>query len=84
MKLKTALLAIRLPGYLWFPLTLKNPTAIALLGYMITLTPGTLSLDLSPDRRYLLVHCFDLKDRSATEAAIRLRFEGPLLKIFEC
>lgn len=73
--------AIR-PGFVWVPLALHNPYGIAALAGIITMTPGTLSAELSPDRRHLLVHCFHLDDAAATIAQIKRRYEAPLLEIF--
>ncbi len=70
------------PGFVWVPLDIVNPYGIATLAGIITLTPGTLSSELSADRRYLLVHCFHLIDAAATIAEIKLRYEKPLREIF--
>jgi multicomponent K+:H+ antiporter subunit E len=58
---------------------------VALAG-IVTMTPGTLSADLSDDRRHLLVHAFDVDDDAAQAALIadiQLRYEAPLMQIFE-
>jgi multicomponent K+:H+ antiporter subunit E len=50
------------------------------------MTPGTLSADLSDDRRHLLVHAFDVDDdaaQAALIAGIKARYEAPLKLIFE-
>ena len=47
-----------------------------------TLTPGTLSAVLSDDRRYLLVHVFNLKDPQEVIDQIKRRYEAPLMEIF--
>ena len=56
--------------------------AITALASIITLTPGTLSAELSEDRRHLLVHGFNLRDPAATVAGIKARYEAPLQEIF--
>ncbi len=71
------------PTYFWVPLDLRDPYAIAALAGIITMTPGTLSSDLTPDRRYLLVHCFHTDDADATIAEIKNRYERRLKEIFE-
>ncbi|WP_454832167.1 Na+/H+ antiporter subunit E [Pseudoxanthomonas wuyuanensis] len=70
------------PDFIWVPLDIRNIHGIAALTSIITLTPGTVSAELSPDRRYLLVHCFNLKDAEATIAQIKQRYEAPLMEIF--
>ena len=70
------------PGFVWVPLELTNIHGITALASIITLTPGTLSAELSADRRHLLVHCFNLKEAEATVATIKHRYETPLKEIF--
>ena len=65
------------------PLNLKKPEAIALLAGTITMTPGTVSADVSADRRALLVHCLDTGDPDAVVADIKSRYEARLMRIFE-
>jgi multicomponent K+:H+ antiporter subunit E len=74
------------PRFIWVPLSLRDPFALALLSGIVTLTPGTLSSDLSKDHRYLLVHAFDVDDDAAEAALIddiHQRYEAPLRRIFE-
>ena len=70
------------PGFVWVPLDLSNSHGIAALAGIITMTPGTLSAELSADRRHLLVHCFHLEDAAATVAQIKRDYETPLREIF--
>ena len=70
------------PGFVWVPLDITNPYGIATLAGIITMTPGTLSSELSSDRRFLLVHCFHLDDPAATIAQIKRRYETTLREIF--
>ncbi|MGE0260580.1 MAG: Na+/H+ antiporter subunit E, partial [Alphaproteobacteria bacterium] len=55
----------------------------AILAGTITMTPGTVSADLSADGRALLVHCLETGDPAATVSAIQHRYERRLLRIFE-
>jgi len=71
------------PRFVWVPLDLGDPHAILALAGIITMTPGTLSADLSPDRRHLLVHAFNVDDEAALVAQIKARYEAPLKEIFE-
>ena len=70
------------PSFLWVPLDLRNTHGITALASIITMTPGTLSCDLSDDGRHLLVHCLNLDDAAATIAQIKESYERPLLEIF--
>lgn len=74
--------AIR-PGFVWLPLTLTDPHGIVALAGIITMTPGTLSADLSPDRKHLLIHAFNVDDPAALIETIKSRYEAPLMEIFE-
>ena len=70
------------PGFIWIPLEISNPHGIAALAGIITMTPGTLSSELSADRRFLLVHCLHLEDADAAIAQIKARYEAPLREVF--
>lgn len=70
------------PTFVWLPLDLTNIHGITALASIITLTPGTVSAELSRDQRHLLVHCFNLKDAQALMATIKTRYEAPLKEIF--
>ena len=65
------------------PLDLKTPEAITLLAGTITLTPGTLSADLSDTGQCLLVHALDSADVEADARDIKQRYERRLKEIFE-
>jgi multicomponent K+:H+ antiporter subunit E len=71
------------PGFIVIPLDVRHPFAITLLASTISLTPGTVSANLSGDRRSLLVHSFDLADEAAAVAAIKNRYERRIREIFE-
>jgi multicomponent K+:H+ antiporter subunit E len=74
------------PRFVWVPLALSDRHAIVTLAGIVTMTPGTLSADLSDDRRHLLVHAFDVDDDTAQAALIadiKTHYEAPLKLIFE-
>ena len=71
------------PVYIEIPLELERPLAIALLASVITMTPGTVSSDLSDDRRRLRVHVLHAStDPQALIEHIKRRYERPLMEIF--
>jgi multicomponent K+:H+ antiporter subunit E len=74
--------AIR-PAFVWVPLDIRDPHAIVSLAGIITMTPGTLTAELSADRRHLLVHAFNVDDEAALVEQIKARYEAPLKEIFE-
>ena len=70
------------PAFIWIPLDIRNPYGIAALAGIITMTPGTVSVDLSDDRRHLLVHFLDVDDEASAAAQIKQRYEAPLKEVF--
>jgi multicomponent Na+:H+ antiporter subunit E len=74
-------LALR-PAVIAYPLRVESDAEITLLANLITLTPGTLSVDVSADRRTLYVHCVDVDDVDAVIADIRDGFEASIRRAF--
>lgn len=68
--------------FLTVPLQLESPEAIAMLAGTISMTPGTVSADVSADGHSLLVHCLEVSDPAGTVAAIKSRYELRLMRIF--
>lgn len=68
--------------WLVIPLELRSPEAITTLAGTISLTPGTVSSDISGCGRALLVHALDVADPEAEVARIKRRYEARLLKVF--
>ena len=69
------------PAFLAIPLEAKTDAEIALLANLITLTPGTLSLDVSEDRRMLYIHTLDVEDVDALRVEIKRNLERRLLEV---
>jgi len=69
-------------GFVWVPLDLTNIHGISALASVITLTPGTVSAELSEDRRHLLIHYLSADDPDALVNLIKTRYEAPLRKVF--
>ena len=70
------------PAWITIPLDLRTPEAITLLAGTITLTPGTVSADLSQSGHYLLVHVLHTDDADAERDSIKTRYEARLKEIF--
>lgn len=70
------------PGIVAFPLSVKSDAEISLLANLITLTPGTLSVDVSQDRSVLYVHVLALGTREALIAEIATGFETKVREVF--
>lgn len=70
------------PAWVIVPLDLRQPEAITVLAGTITLTPGTVSADLSDEGHSLLVHTLDTDDPDAVRDQIKDRYERRLKGIF--
>jgi multicomponent K+:H+ antiporter subunit E len=71
------------PRWIVIPLEISNPHAIVTLANVISLTPGTVSSELGPERKTLLVHSIDVADEQAAIDFIKRRYEAPIREIFE-
>lgn len=69
------------PGIIRMPLDARTDLEIMLVANLISLTPGTLSIDLSPDRRYLYVHVMFLEDIDATRRELKEGLEQRVLEV---
>ena len=70
------------PAWITVPIDLRQPEAITILAGTITLTPGTLSADLSDSGHSLLIHALDAADPDAIRDEIKTRYERRLKEIF--
>lgn len=73
------------PGIVKVKTSLKSDTGLTFLANSITLTPGTMTVDVDQENGYLYVHWIDVKDKElegATEKIVA-RFEKILKRIFE-
>lgn len=73
------------PGIVKVKTALKSDSALTFLANSITLTPGTLSVDIDMEKGVLYIHWIDVKskDVEAATKAIVERFENILKKIFD-
>ncbi|PWH81422.1 Na+/H+ antiporter subunit E [Brumimicrobium oceani] len=69
------------PGIIAYPLNAKSDLEITLLANVITLTPGTLSLDISDDRKVLYIHAMYVHDKEEFIDGIKNGFEKRILNI---
>jgi multicomponent Na+:H+ antiporter subunit E len=68
------------PGILAIPLTATSDLEITLLANIITFTPGTMSMDVSRDRKVLYVYSVYINDEQEDVAAIKNGLEKKLLE----
>ena len=71
------------PGVVAIPLDIKGNVAITLLANLITLTPGTLLLDVSDDKKYLYVHSMYIDDPAEFRKEIKEGFEQRVKELFK-
>lgn len=69
------------PGIVKYPMNAKSDFEINLLSTVISLTPGTLILDVSEDRKVLYIHVMYLRDKDQFIQQIKDGFERRLLEI---
>ena len=71
------------PAVVAVPLDVTRPAAVTLLANLITLTPGTLTLDVAPNGKTLYVHAMHVQDADAFRREIKEGFECYIKEIFE-
>lgn len=69
------------PAILAFPLEARTDLEIVLLNNLLVLTPGTLGVDLSPDRATLYIHFLDVPDADAARLRVSQGLERRLLEV---
>ncbi|MHB1399848.1 MAG: Na+/H+ antiporter subunit E [Trichloromonadaceae bacterium] len=69
------------PAILAIPLDLKTDLEITFLANLISLTPGTLSLDVSSDRKVLYIHAVYVHDVEEFKQDIKRRLERRVMEI---
>lgn len=71
------------PAVVAVPLDIETDAQITLLGNMITLTPGTLTLDVSDDHTMIYVHVMDVEDIDEFRHRIKQGFERRILEVWD-
>jgi len=69
------------PGVLAIPLSAKTDLEITLLSNLIAMTPGTMPIDVSDDRKILYVHFMYITDPDSQRRAIKQELERRVLEI---
>lgn len=68
------------PGFFVYELKTDRDAEITLLANLITLTPGTLSVDVSDDKKRLFIHAIDIEDIDAMRDDIEQGFERKIME----
>jgi multicomponent K+:H+ antiporter subunit E len=72
------------PGFVAVPIEVNSELGITILASTVSLTPGTVSTEVSKDRAWLYVHSLHLEDEAELIESIKLRYERPIKEIFRC
>lgn len=70
------------PGIVAVPLEPATDAQITVLANLITLTPGTLSVEVSEDRRTLFVHAIDVESPEAFRRETKQGFERAVAELW--
>jgi len=73
-------LAIR-PGIVEIETDLRSDWEITLLSFLITLTPGTVTLEVAPKQDKIYVHALDIEDADELRAQIKQSFERAIMEV---
>jgi multicomponent Na+:H+ antiporter subunit E len=71
------------PAVVAIPLDITTDAEILLLSALINITPGSVTIDLSADRRTLFVHVMHMTSPEASRLEIKTGFEQRVKRLFE-
>jgi multicomponent Na+:H+ antiporter subunit E len=71
------------PGIIAVPIRAKTNASITGIANSITLTPGTITIDISDDKKILYVHAIDASDPESIKEGIKTELEDYVLEAFE-
>lgn len=71
------------PRFFIVPLSTDDPFVATLLGSIVSLTPGTVTIDIDMQAGTLLIHGLRITDEAATITTIKQRYEAPLMELFQ-
>ena len=71
------------PGIVAIPLDIQNPFGINLLANLITMTPGTMSVEVSPNQKILYVYGLHVKDVEQFRVKMKTRLESHVKRLFD-
>ena len=72
------------PALIAMPLDIEGDLPITLLASTISLTPGTVSSEVSSCKKFLYIHALSMTDEAELISTIKQRYEKPLMEIFSC
>ena len=72
------------PGFVAIPLDVTTDLGITILASTVSLTPGTVSAEVSKDKAWLFVHALHLENEAELIESVKQRYERPIKEIFGC
>jgi multicomponent Na+:H+ antiporter subunit E len=69
------------PGIVAFETDLESDIEVTLLAALITLTPGSVVIEISPDNKVLYIHAMDIPELSDGVFRSKLQFEEAIRKV---
>lgn len=72
------------PGFVAIPLDVTTDLGITILASTVSLTPGTVSAEVSKDKAWLFVHALHLESEAELIESVKQRYERPIKEIFGC
>lgn len=72
------------PDFVDVPIDIEDPYVATIMASIISLTPGTVSIDIDMKARVIHVHALNLPDADALIREVKTRYEAPLKEIFGC
>ncbi len=71
------------PGIVEVPVDLKSETAIIAYANLISMTPGSLTMDMSADKKKIYIHAMYLHDKDAFIKKMKGELERKIAEIFD-
>ncbi|NVK74823.1 MAG: Na+/H+ antiporter subunit E [Oceanospirillaceae bacterium] len=72
------------PGFVAIPINIDSDLGITILASTVSLTPGTVSAEVSKDKAWLYVHSLHLDNEAELIHSVKQRYEKPIKEIFGC
>ena len=69
------------PGFIAVQLDARTDLEILVLSNLISMTPGTMSIDVSADKKFLYIHVMYLEDSEEFRLMIKKKFEARVLEV---
>lgn len=71
------------PAFIEFTTRLRRDASILMLGNLVSMTPGTLTVDFDPKTRVFTIHVLDAEDPAEIQKALRTTFEERIARFME-